>query len=129
MTREAAALTGIEISREAVADAAANARRLGVAQTRFAAGAAARLLPGLLKENRPEVVFIDPPRAGCTAAELAVLSTARPERIVYCSCDPATFARDAKILLAGGYCMGAVQPVDMFPWTSHVELVGVFIPA
>ena len=72
---------------------------------------------------RPDVAFLDPPRAGSDERFLRSLLKCAPARVVYISCDPATLARDLKILTAGGYKAEKIQPVDMFPWTEHVETV------
>jgi 23S rRNA (uracil1939-C5)-methyltransferase len=72
-----------------------------------------------------DAVVLDPPRAGA-AAQAAQLAHSRVRRIAYVSCDPASFARDARILADGGYRMGAVTPVDQFLWSSHIELVAAF---
>lgn len=72
-----------------------------------------------------DAVVLDPPRAGA-AAQVALLAAGDVARIVYVSCNPATFARDARVLIDGGYTLDAVQPVDQFLWSSHVELASVF---
>ena len=72
-----------------------------------------------------DAVVLDPPRAGAQA-QATQLAQSRIKRIAYVSCDPASFARDARILVNGGYRMGAVTPVDQFLWSSHIELVGGF---
>lgn len=72
---------------------------------------------------RPDVVVLDPPRAGCERPVLDAILAVRPKRVVYVSCGPASLARDAAILCEGGYKIRQVQPVDMFPHTSHVESV------
>ncbi len=74
-------------------------------------------------EEEPDVVVLDPPRAGVHADVLQRLLELRPQRIIYVSCDPGTLARDLGGLTAGGYKVDSVQPVDMFPWTGHVETV------
>ncbi len=122
-------VTGIEIVPDAVADAKENARRNGVMNADFVAGAAETVLPTLAKEGRPDVVVLDPPRKGCETTALEVVAGARPERIVSVSCNPATLARDAATLREKGYALGAVQPVDMFGWTGHVECVAVMAKA
>ncbi|HEX9015640.1 MAG TPA: 23S rRNA (uracil(1939)-C(5))-methyltransferase RlmD, partial [Chloroflexota bacterium] len=71
-------------------------------------------------------VVIDPPRAGCSPEAVATLTKLSPGRIVYVSCDPTTLARDAGLLVAAGYRVEGVQPVDLFPQTYHVETVAVF---
>lgn len=75
--------------------------------------------------DRADVVVFDPPRAGA-AAQAAELARSKVPVVVGVSCNPATFARDARLLVDGGYALGAVTPVDQFPFTAHVELVGVF---
>jgi 23S rRNA (uracil1939-C5)-methyltransferase len=72
-----------------------------------------------------DAVVLDPPRAGA-AAQAAQLAQSAVRRIAYVSCDPASFARDARVLVDGGYRMGAVVPVDQFLWSSHIELVAAF---
>jgi 23S rRNA (uracil1939-C5)-methyltransferase len=72
-----------------------------------------------------DAVVLDPPRAGA-AAQVALLAASDVPVIVYVSCNPATFARDARVLIDGGYGLGPVQPVDQFLWSSHVELASVF---
>ncbi|MFN8062699.1 MAG: TRAM domain-containing protein [Vicinamibacterales bacterium] len=84
-----------------------------------------------LRAGRPREAFtvvIDPPRAGLSAVARAELLRTRPARIVYVSCDPATFARDARELVDAGYALGRVRPLDLFPGTAHVELVAAFEP-
>ncbi len=76
---------------------------------------------------RPDVVVVDPPRKGCDGKLLQTILSAAPERIVYVSCDPATLARDARILCEGGYRLVRVRPVDNFCQTVHVESVGLFL--
>ena len=70
-----------------------------------------------------DIMIVDPPRKGCDRALLETMLQMAPERIIYVSCDSATLARDLKILCEGGYEIKAVQPVDMFPQTVHVESV------
>ncbi len=79
-------------------------------------------LPNLLESI--DLVLLDPPRTGCEPAALDALLALAPERVVYVSCDPATLARDLKVLCsAGAYRLVGVQPVDMFPQTYHIEAV------
>jgi 23S rRNA (uracil1939-C5)-methyltransferase len=81
-------------------------------------------LPAL--EARPEAVVVDPPRAGLAPEVVGALLRLKAPRLVYVACDPATFARDAKRLVLGGYVLEEVQPLDMFPQTHHVECVARF---
>ena len=74
-------------------------------------------------EVRADVVVVDPPRAGCTETVLKTFANMQPDRIVYVSCNPASLARDLAVLEQLGYKAKKVQPVDMFPMTSHVETV------
>ena len=83
-------------------------------------------MPKLYKEGlRPDVIVMDPVRAGCSEDVLKAACAMEPKRIVYVSCNPATFARDAKVLAGLGYTLKKVQPVDMFPQTMHVETVAL----
>ena len=92
----------------------------------FYAGDVEKVLPQILEniEGNPKVVFVDPPRKGLDNKTIEVLKTIKPEKIVYISCNPATLARDLK-QLEEKYKIKEVQPVDMFPYTSHVECVAV----
>ena len=76
-----------------------------------------------LTDDHADVVFLDPPRAGCEEELLSAVVQAEPDRIVYVSCDPATLARDIKYLTENGYEFKEATPVDMFPHTGHVETV------
>ena len=84
-------------------------------------------MPKLIsKGNRPDIVIIDPPRKGSDEKTLSAIVKASPERIVYVSCNPATLARDAKFLTENGYKLTSATPVDMFPFTEHIETVAKF---
>ena len=72
---------------------------------------------------RPDLVFLDPPRAGSDERFLRSLLRCAPEKVVYVSCDPETLARDLALLAEGGYRVQKLQPVDMFPYTKHIECV------
>ena len=124
LARKARQVIGIEVVPQAIRDAEENARRNGVANAVFHAAAAEELLPQLVAQGlRPDVVVLDPPRKGCEESVLRAIAEASPRRVVYVSCDPATQARDVKILRACGYTAEKCQPVDMFCWTGHVETV------
>ena len=89
-------------------------------------GDAAEAMPRLYRSGvRPDVIVTDPPRAGCTPVVLETFARMQPQRIVYVSCNPATLARDLAILDGLGYGTEKIQPVDMFPMTSHVESVAL----
>jgi len=114
---------GIESEKSAVLDANRNAVINGIVNAEYIYGKSEEVLPKRLRDVKADVVILDPPRSGCDTALLDAVLELNPERIVYVSCDPATLARDVKILGEGGYAVKEVQPVDMFPWTSHVECV------
>lgn len=121
---QCARVVGIEYVPEAIADAKVNSALNGIRNTAFYAGDMKAVLDDafVAANGRPNVIILDPPRAGVDEPVLEVILRAAPERIVYVSCNPATQARDLA-LLAGAYRVEAVQPVDMFPHTHHVENV------
>lgn len=124
LARNAAHVTGVEIVPDAIRDAKENACRNGVANADFLCGAAEDILPALVERGlRPDVVVLDPPRKGTEPAVLSTIIACAPRRVVYVSCNPATQARDAKILCEGGYRAERCQPVDMFCQTAGVETV------
>ncbi|CAM3256055.1 23S rRNA (uracil(1939)-C(5))-methyltransferase RlmD [Sporolactobacillus spathodeae] len=116
---------GVEIVPEAIADARQNAERNGITNASFEAGKAEEVIPAWRAQGiAPDVIVVDPPRKGCDAALLDTMRAMQPQRIVYVSCNPATLARDLKTLTADGlYQVKKIQPVDMFPQTTHVETV------
>ena len=124
VSRRAARVIGIEYVPEAIDDARENARLNDIHNTEFFAGDMKNLLTPAFVEThgKPDVVITDPPRAGMHPDVVNVLMQTEPQRIVYVSCNPATQARDLALLDAK-YCIEAVQPVDMFPHTQHVENV------
>jgi 23S rRNA (uracil1939-C5)-methyltransferase len=121
LARRGADVTGIERDALAVEAGRANAARLGLG-ARFVAGDVAAALATI--DGPVDAIVLDPPRAGAADA-LPALVALRPSRIVYVSCDPATLARDCRTLAAHGYGLRAVQPVDVFPQTFHVEAVAL----
>ncbi|MEQ1919885.1 MAG: 23S rRNA (uracil(1939)-C(5))-methyltransferase RlmD, partial [Elusimicrobiota bacterium] len=119
-------IIGVEENKDAISDAYANAERNRVRNARFKAGRAESVLPKLATELTDNVcVVVDPPRVGLSQPVRRFLTDKKIKRLVYVSCDPATFARDAGFLSHSGYILRRVQPVDLFPQTSHVELVGL----
>lgn len=123
---------GVEENRGAVEDAWENARINGIENARFLAGAVETGVAKIKRELANVVrgsaaAVLDPPRAGCTKAVLKALTDPGLGRIVYVSCNPATFARDADWLSRHGWRLARVRPVDLFPQTHHVELVGQFL--
>lgn len=119
-----ARVVGIEYVPEAIADAKRNAALNGIANATFFAGDMKAVLDDdfVAANGRPDVIILDPPRAGVDEPVLEVIRRAAPRRIIYVSCNPATQARDLALLDAD-YRVEAVQPVDMFPHTHHVENV------
>ena len=119
-----ARLIGVELNADAVRDAKENARRNGITNARFHCDDAGRFMVRMAKEGHvPDVVIMDPPRAGSDEPFLRSLLTLSPPRIVYVSCNPETLARDLRTLTQGGYRAEKIVPVDMFPCTKHVETV------
>ncbi len=117
---------GVESVREAVEDAEQNAKINGIDNVDFEVGKAEFVFDKWLNEGiKPNVIIVDPPRKGLAESFIEASVKMNPETICYISCDPATFARDLKIYNSLGYAPDYVQPVDMFPQTSHVESVTV----
>ncbi|MBO8164788.1 MAG: 23S rRNA (uracil(1939)-C(5))-methyltransferase RlmD [Brevibacillus sp.] len=123
LARKAGRVYGVEIVPEAIRDARKNAELNGLSNVTFEAGAAEEVIPAWKEQGiSPDVIVVDPPRKGCDEALLTTILQMRPQRVVYVSCNPSTLARDLKVL-ADGYVIKEVQPVDMFPHTGHVECV------
>ena len=120
-------LWGIELVEQAVADAIASARRNEVTNTHFFAGDTRLALPELVRRaGRPDVLVVDPPRAGLSKKVVRRIIEASPKRIVYVSCNPTTLAPNAAELVEAGWALKKVRPVDMFPQTHHIECVALF---
>lgn len=124
VSRKAREVIGIEYVPEAIEDAKINSEINGITNTRFYAGDMKDVLTPefIARHGRPDVMIVDPPRAGMHEDVVKVILEAAPDRIVYVSCNPATQARDLA-MLDSIYRVDAVQPVDMFPHTHHVENV------
>jgi 23S rRNA (uracil1939-C5)-methyltransferase len=117
---------GIELIEQAVADAIAAARRNEIGNAHFFAGDARLALPELLaRAGRPDVLVVDPPRAGLSQKVVRRIIESSPKRIVYISCNPTTLAPNAAQLVEAGWELRRVRPVDMFPQTHHVECVAL----
>ena len=122
--RGAGQVLGVELNPDAVKDAIQNAKENGVKNAYFTCGDAGDFLEeAALNGERWDVVFLDPPRAGASREFLTALCACAPKRVVYISCDPETLARDLGFLQANHYRIEAIQPVDMFPHTQHIECV------
>lgn len=128
VARQARQVVGIEYVPEAIEDAKVNSQLNGIDNTLFYAGDMKDILTDqfVAQHGRPDVIITDPPRAGMHGDVVKVILQAAPQRIVYVSCNPATQARDLQLLDAD-YRVEAVQPVDMFPHTHHVENVVLLI--
>lgn len=124
LSSKAREVIGIEYVEDAIDDARINSAENGIENTKFFAGDMKDVLTDefVARHGRPDVIVVDPPRAGMHQNVVDVILGAAPRRIVYVSCNPATQARDLA-LLDGSYAVRAVQPVDMFPHTHHVENV------
>ena len=115
---------GIELNKNAVRDAIVNARENKITNARFYQGYAGEFMEGMVSEGeRADVVFMDPPRTGSTEKFLTSMVKLGPSRIVYISCGPDTLARDLEFLTKHGYVTRKIQPVDMFSFTEHCEVV------
>ncbi len=122
-SKNAANVTGVELNRDAVRDAIENCKLNGIKNAYFISGDAGDfMVEQSLKGTKADVVFVDPPRAGCSRDFLQSLHKVRPQKIVYISCNPVTLERDMRYLTRF-YEVKEIQPVDMFPHTSHVETV------
>lgn len=115
---------GIEIIEDAIKDAKENAKINKIENIEFVTGDVEKILPDLIKTEKikPDVVFVDPPRKGLDKNTIEVLLKIKPKQIIYISCNPATLARDIS-LFQEKYELKEVETVDMFPYTSHVEVV------
>lgn len=122
--RKAKHVIGVEIVKQAIEDAKENALNNDIKNVQFYADSAENIVPKLIEKGEtPDVVILDPPRAGSDERTLSAIVKAKPERIVYVSCDSATLARDARFLADRGYYVSKSCGVDMFPHTTHVETV------
>ena len=116
-------LIGGEIVPQAVENARRNALANGIGNAEFILGDAGELASRLAESERPDIIVLDPPRKGCDTATLSAVLKMSPAKVVMISCNPATAARDARILADGGYTLTRLCAVDMFPRTGHVETV------
>lgn len=124
LASQAKEVHGMDSIKEAIEDARRNAERSDISNATFHVGEAEKLLPEWVKKGlKPDVIVVDPPRTGLHDRLLQALLDAKPKKLVYVSCNPATLAKDCKVLIKGGYKVKSVQPLDMFPHTAHVESV------
>src|SRR4051812_38743976 len=126
LSLQAGEVWGIEVVEKAVANAISNARLNGVDNARFFAGDVRTAMRPLVEEaGKPDVVVVDPPRAGLSQKIVRRILEVEPGKVVYVSCNPTTLAPNARQLVDAGYALSAVQPVDMFPQTPHIEAVAL----
>lgn len=131
LAQKAKHVYGVEIIPQAIDDARSNAELNGIENAEFFVGKAEEILPEYYEKTKEndgkqayaDVIVVDPPRKGCDETLLKTMIRMKPEKIVYVSCDPATLARDLKILCENGYELKKVRAVDQFPMTIHVETV------
>ena len=124
VARNAREVLGVELNADAVADAMQNARINNVKNAKFINADAGEFMADLARKGESaDVVITDPPRAGCSKKFLESLLALSPKTIVYVSCNPETLSRDLFTLRKGGYKVKKIQPVDMFPFTEHIETV------
>ena len=123
----AESVVGIEISEKSVKYAQINAANADVKNVRFVQGKVENILPGEFLSSKKEnnLIVLDPPRSGCSESVLKAITDLKPQKIIYISCDPATQARDVKYLNEHGYTLLSLLPVDMFPQTEHIEVIGL----
>ncbi len=124
LAQRAKKVYGVEIVPEAVEDARRNAELNDITNVEFEVGEAEKVIPRWYEQGvKADVLVVDPPRKGCDETLLQTITDMKPEKVVYVSCNPATLARDLRVLEDGGYETVQVQPVDMFPQSVHVECV------
>ena len=124
MSKNAGEVIGVELNRDAVKDAKNNAALNEVGNIQFFCGDAGKFMVEMAEtDEKADVVITDPPRAGCSLDFLKSVVKLSPKRVVYVSCNPETLARDLGFLTRKGYKAVKIQPVDMFPFTEHVETV------
>lgn len=122
--KHAGEVLSVEQNTDAVANAIENVKLNGLTNIRVLAGDAGKFMTELAERGeQADVVFTDPPRSGCSKEFLESLLTLAPKRIVYISCNPETLSRDLYFLTQNGYKAEKIQPVDMFPYTKHIECV------
>ncbi|MED4074097.1 23S rRNA (uracil(1939)-C(5))-methyltransferase RlmD [Priestia endophytica] len=128
LAQKAKKVYGVEIVPEAIEDAKRNAELNGITNAEFEAGKAEEVIPAWYKKGiSADTLVVDPPRKGCDEALLNTIIDMKPNRVVYVSCNPGTLARDLQVLEEGGYKTVEVQPVDMFPHTTHVECCALLV--
>ncbi|KOR55523.1 23S rRNA (uracil(1939)-C(5))-methyltransferase RlmD [Clostridium botulinum] len=124
LSQKAKKVYGVEIIEPAIINAKENAKLNNVDNVEFFVGKSEEVIPTLINDGiKADIVVVDPPRKGCDIKLLEAIEEVKPKKVVYVSCDPSTLSRDLKILDEKGYKVVEIQPVDMFPQTSHIENV------
>ncbi len=124
LAKKAKSVIGVEVIDAAIENAKENARRNGIENARFFCADAGEAAKQLASEGtKPDVIVVDPPRKGISADVIEAICEMSPKKVVYVSCDPATLARDVKILCEKGYCLTHAEAVDLFPRCSHIESI------
>ena len=124
LSKGAKKVYGIEVVKEAILDARENAKLNKAANVEFIQGTSEEVFPKLVAKGiKADKLVLDPPRKGCDQKVLDTIIEIKPQTVVYVSCNPSTLARDVGYLVEKGYEVNEVQPVDMFPWTGHVESI------
>ncbi|MCM3762464.1 23S rRNA (uracil(1939)-C(5))-methyltransferase RlmD [Alkalihalobacillus oceani] len=128
LAKDAGEIRGMDVIADSIDNANRNAEKNGLTNAHYVVGKAEKWLPKWVKEGwKPDVIVVDPPRTGCDTALLKTIIEVKPKRFVYVSCNPSTLAKDINELVKAGFKVEYVQPVDMFPHTSHVEcVVGIY---
>ncbi|AOH53262.1 23S rRNA (uracil-5-)-methyltransferase RumA [Peribacillus muralis] len=127
LSQDAKEVRGMDVIKESIEDAKKNAKKHKRSNMHYETGKAENILPRWVKEGwKPDMLVVDPPRTGCDQALLQTILKAKPKKIVYVSCNPSTLAKDLQEL-STIYEVQSIQPVDMFPQTSHVECVSQLI--
>jgi len=126
LAQKARTVWAVEENDTAVKDGLESVKMNKVNDVRFRSGPCEQVLARNILKDKPIIVLLDPPRAGCSPQVLKEVMRANPQRIVYVSCDPGTLARDARYLSTGGYHLKRCVPVDLFPQTAHIESVSLF---
>ena len=123
---KAGEVIGVELNKDAVKDAIGNAKLNQLKNIRFYNEDASRFMVRMAQEHeKADVVFMDPPRSGSTPEFIDAVNMLNPKRVVYVSCDPTTLQRDLEIFRKKGWKVKKVQPVDMFPYTKHIESIAL----
>ena len=122
--KDAGEVIGVELNKEAVKDAIGNAKLNQLKNVRFYNDDAGKFMVKMAQaKEKVDVVFMDPPRSGSTPEFIESVHVLKPQKVVYVSCDPVTLARDLELFAKKGWKVKKLQPVDMVPYTKHIETI------